>query len=79
MGFTPAALFSHPDQPDGIAYASRHGPDQVCVALFSRPDIALEVLSGPTPLTDMAANVSDLLRRYAATTRAWTEGGMQPF
>ena len=57
------ALFSHPDQPDGIAYASRHDPDQVCIALFSRPDITLEVLSGPTPLADMAADVADLLRR----------------
>ncbi len=59
------ALFNHPEQPDGIAYASRHDPDQVCIGLFSRADIALEVLSGPTPLADMAAEVADLLRRYA--------------
>ncbi len=58
------ALFGHRDQPDGIAYASRHDPDQVCVALFSRPDIKLQVLSGPIPLGDMAADVADLLRRY---------------
>ena len=58
------ALFGHQDQPDGIAYASRHDPDQVCVALFSRPDMALEVLSGPTPLADMGADVADLLRGY---------------
>lgn len=58
------ALFSHADQPDGIAYASRHDPDQVCVALFSKPDIIPDVLSGPTPLDSMAAEVADLLRRY---------------
>ena len=58
------ALFNHSDQPDGVAYASRHDPDQVCIGLFSRPDITLEVLGGPTPLADMAADVADLLRRY---------------
>ena len=58
------ALFSHPDQPDGIAHASRHDPDQVCVALFSKADIILDALSGPTPLDGMAADVADLLRRY---------------
>ena len=58
------ALFSHKDQPDGIAYASRYDPGQVCIALFSRADIRLEVVSGPTPLAGMAAEVSDLLRRY---------------
>ena len=59
------ALFNHPDQPDGVAYTSRHDPDQVCIGLFSRADIALDILSGPTPLADMAADVADLLRRYA--------------
>ena len=49
------ALFAHADEPDGIAYASRHDPAQIYVALFSRPNIALEVLSGPTPLADMLA------------------------
>lgn len=58
------ALFSHPNQPDGIAYASRHDPDQVCVALFSKADITLDILSGPTPLDSMVAEVADLLRRY---------------
>jgi len=58
------ALFAHPDKPDGIAYASRHDPNQACVALFSRPDVTLEVLSGPNPLADMLIDVADLLRRY---------------
>ena len=58
------ALFTHPDAPDGIAYASRHDPEQLCIALFSRSDIELELLSGPTPLSDVQADVASILRRY---------------
>ncbi len=57
-------LFAHPDQPDGIAYSSRHDPDQVCAALFSRPDITLEIASDAVPLTDMLSEVAGVLRRY---------------
>jgi hypothetical protein len=58
------ALHDHQDKPDGIAYASRHDPDQLCVALFSRSAIELEVMSGPTPLADLRDDVARLLRRY---------------
>ncbi len=58
------ALFDHRDRPDGIAYSSRHDPEQVCIALFSRPDIVPEVLGAPTPLADMPAEVAAALRRY---------------
>jgi hypothetical protein len=58
------ALHGHPDLPDGIGYASRHDPDQLCIALFSRPDIQLDVLSGPTPLADAVGEVASVLRRY---------------
>jgi RES domain len=58
------ALHGHPDKPDGIAYVSRHDPDQLCIALFSRPDIQLDVLSGPTPLADLLDYVAGTLRRY---------------
>jgi RES domain len=58
------ALFAHPDAPDGIAYTSRHDSDQLCIALFSRSDVHLEVLSGPTPLSDVLADVASVLRRY---------------
>ena len=58
------ALHGHPDEPDGIAYASRHDPDQLCIALFSRPKTGLEVMSGPTPLVDLRDEVAGLLRRY---------------
>ena len=63
-GLWADALFDHPHRPDGIAYASRHDPDQVCVALFSRPDLALEVASDSVPLTEMPADVAKILRRY---------------
>jgi hypothetical protein len=58
------ALFAHPDAPDGIAYASRHDPDQLCIALFDRPDITMTPLSGPTALSDIPAEVAAILRRY---------------
>jgi hypothetical protein len=58
------ALHGHPDKPDGIAYASRHDPDQLCIALFSPPKIELEIMSGPTPLVDLCDEVAGLLRRY---------------
>jgi hypothetical protein len=58
------ALFAHADQPDGIAYASRHDPEQICVALFSRPDIFVAVDRASVPLTVMAADTGAALRRY---------------
>jgi hypothetical protein len=63
-GIWADALFVHHDQPDGIAYPSRHDPDQVCVALFSRPDIGLDIASDAVPLTDMLSEVATVLRRY---------------
>lgn len=59
------ALFAHPDVPDGIAYVSRHDPDQLCVALFNRPDIEVELLRGPTWLSEIPAEVASILRRYS--------------
>lgn len=58
------ALFAHPDQPDGIAYLSRHDPAEICIALFSRPGLRLETVAGPTPLIDMRSEIAALLRRY---------------
>lgn len=63
-GLWADALFAHPDRPDGIAYASRHDPDQVCVALFSRPDLALGAAGASLPLAAMLAEVAAILRRY---------------
>lgn len=58
------ALFAHPDAPDGIAYASRHDPTQVCVALFSRPDLALATAHESLPLAGLTSAVAAVLRRY---------------
>lgn len=57
------ALFDHPDRPDGILYASRHNPDEACIALFERPDITLEEVK-TTPLSDMRHDVGALLDRH---------------
>ena len=63
-GLWADALFAHSDAPDGIAYASRHDPEQVCVALFSRPDLALETTHESLALTDLSTAVAAVLRRY---------------
>lgn len=38
-----AALWSHPDQPDGLIYRSRNAPDHRSIALFDRAAPALVV------------------------------------
>lgn len=63
-GIWADALFAHADRPDGIAYASRHDPGQVCVALFSRPDVAVSLVSDSVPLADLMREVATILRRY---------------
>jgi RES domain len=63
-GLWADALFAHADQPDGIAYASRHDPEQICVALFARPGIAVTVAGDSVPLTRMVHDVAAVLRRY---------------
>lgn len=37
------ALFTHPDKPDGILYTSRHNPDELCIALFERAGLEIEI------------------------------------
>lgn len=39
------ALWSHPDQPDGLLYRSRHDPNHICAALFDRPSCRFSVHS----------------------------------
>jgi len=58
------ALFAHADQPDGVAYASRHDPEQLCVALFSRPDLEVARAGDSIKLADMRPEVAAVLRRY---------------
>jgi hypothetical protein len=56
-------LWSHRDSPDGIAYASRHNPQQICFAVFERAGLAFTT-SPTTGFTEMASVIADLLRRY---------------
>lgn len=57
------ALWRHAHQPDGNAYQSRHDPAQICLALFERPDLALQ--AGPFGrLTDQLPTVAKLLSAY---------------
>ena len=56
-------LWSHQDQPDGIAYTSRHNPHQICFAIFERPDIAF-VAGPPTAFSTVLPSIKRVLRQY---------------
>ena len=57
-------LYSHRARPDGIAYASRHNPLQICYAIFERSDLSFT--SGrPVPSADMLPEIRTILRRYS--------------
>lgn len=56
-------LWSHRNQPDGIAYRSRHNPELVCFAIFERAD--MEFTAGPSsPFAEMMPDLEALIRRY---------------
>ena len=57
------ALFDHPAVPDGILFCSRHNPDELCIALFERKDLAF-VISSTTPLPAVLTEVGALLDRH---------------
>lgn len=57
------ALFDHPEAPDGILYASRHNPDESCIALFEKRSATLSIMS-TTPLAAMEAEIGALLDRH---------------
>ena len=57
------ALWAHKDQPDGIAYRSRHDPGQLCLALFERPDLRLAA-DDPVPLVRQLPMIAAILSRY---------------
>jgi hypothetical protein len=57
-------LYSHRARPDGIAYASRHNPLQICYAIFERSDLSFT--SGRSvPFADMLPEIRRILRRYS--------------
>ncbi|PJR92446.1 hypothetical protein CN878_22415 [Ochrobactrum sp. 695/2009] len=57
------ALWDHLDQPDGLAYQSKHDPDEICVALFERPGVTIQVQQ-TTPLKAVLKEVAAVLDRY---------------
>ena len=56
-------LWSHRDEPDGIAYTSRHNPRQICYAIFERPGTIFTAAT-PTAFARMVPMAKELLRRY---------------
>ncbi|MBL0403724.1 RES family NAD+ phosphorylase [Microvirga aerilata] len=62
-GLWSDALWDHPDQPDGVAYQSRHNSNEICLALFERPDLTFDITS-TRPLMVMLHEVSVLLDAY---------------
>jgi hypothetical protein len=59
-GLWADALWDHPDQPDGIAYQSRHDSNEICLALFERPGMTLDIRS-TRPLTAMSREIAAFL------------------
>ncbi len=57
------ALWAHPDAPDGVAFRSRHDPDQICLAIFERPGMAFDA-EPPVRLGDQLSEVANLLGAY---------------
>ena len=62
-GLWSDAIWSHSDSPDGIAYQSRFDSNELCVALFQRPDMTFEI-EATRPLMTMLNEVAALLDRY---------------
>ncbi|MEZ2127681.1 MULTISPECIES: RES family NAD+ phosphorylase [unclassified Sinorhizobium] len=62
-GLWADALWDHPDQPDGLAYQSRHDSSEICIALFARQDMRL-TCAATTPLPAMLGELAALLDLY---------------
>jgi len=56
-------IYSHRGKPDGIAYASRHNPLQICYAVFERSDRSVTA-GRPIRLADMLPEIRGILRSY---------------
>ena len=62
-GLWSDALWSHSDSPDGIAYQSRHDSNELCIALFQRPDMTFEI-KATRPMITLLNEVAALLDHY---------------
>jgi hypothetical protein len=57
-------LRSHRDRPGGIAYASRHDPEQLCYALFESGDVSFKAAPA-VPLAERFAEIQARRHQYA--------------
>lgn len=57
------ALWSHSDEPDGIAYRSRFDNDEICIALFDRARDGVEIVESAEMMSDWN-RIGGLLDRY---------------
>jgi hypothetical protein len=57
-------VWGHTDQPDGIAYLSRHDNSLECLALFDRAAKAVRVAGPGTPLDADRTRLGQLLDRW---------------
>ncbi|MBL0406255.1 RES family NAD+ phosphorylase [Microvirga aerilata] len=62
-GLWSDALWDHPNQPDGIAYQSRHDSNELCLAFLERPDMTFAIQS-TKPLTGLLHEIAALLDAY---------------
>lgn len=63
-----AALYEHPEAPDGLQYRSRHDDDELCIALFDRAASKLS-LTDTLPLLDDATGVIEAINAYKVSVR----------
>jgi len=57
------ALWDHPDKPEGLAYQSRHDPNEICIALFERSDLPI-IVHQTIALTAMPKTIAAMVDRY---------------
>ncbi|MCW1409776.1 RES family NAD+ phosphorylase [Rhizobium sp. 1AS11] len=62
-GLWTDALWDHVDQPDGLAYQSRHHSSEICLALFERDDMAFN-RKGTLPLSGILKEIAAILEVY---------------
>lgn len=62
-GLWADALWDHADQPDGLAYQSRHDSSEICLALFERSDMAFNT-KGTLPFSGILKEIAAILESY---------------
>lgn len=57
------ALWAHPGAPDGLAFRSRHDPNQICLAIFERAGARFDA-EPAVRLVDQLPEVANILGAY---------------